>query len=187
MKRNKRLILAIFLLVASIIGAVEAAEMTIEKAAAPEFETATFSMYCYWTGEATLGQVEGVVASRIGHWGGDEIVQVDYDPNRTDLATLTRALKRQRSFDAVVVHDDEERARANGMVEAREIAMHRGEPHLIEPKHSLRTRYPTLSSLDLTEEQAIALNSWSYFGGTMPEVLTAEQKVALAKAERQHR
>ena len=61
-------------------------------------ESATFSMYCYWTGEATLGRVDGVVASRIGHWGGKEIVQVDYDPQRTDVGELADALKRQRSF-----------------------------------------------------------------------------------------
>ena len=45
--------------------------------AGARLETATFSMYCYWTGEATVGRVDGVVASRIGHWDGREIVQVD--------------------------------------------------------------------------------------------------------------
>ena len=30
-------------------------------------ETATCSMYCYWTGEAALGEVPGVLRSRIGH------------------------------------------------------------------------------------------------------------------------
>ena len=52
---------------------------------------ATFSMYCYWTGEATLGRVDGVLASRIGDWRGDEIVQVDYDPAQTDIGELARA------------------------------------------------------------------------------------------------
>jgi len=51
----------------------------------------------------------------------------------------------------------------------------RGEPELIESKHSLRTRFPDLYYLDLTEKQAIALNSWSYFGGEMPEVLSPDQ------------
>lgn len=188
MKRSKRLILAIFLLIVLPIGAAGAAEMANESKTGttvePGTRTATFSMYCYWTGEATLGRVDGVVASRIGHWGGDEIVQVDYDPTRTNLTELTRVLKRQRSFDAVVVRDDAERTAVEGVVGSREIELHRGEPHLIEPKHSLRTRYPALSKLDLTEAQAIALNSWSYFGGSMPSVLTVEQKEALARAER---
>ena len=55
-----------------------------------------------------------------------------------------------------------------------------GRPRFIEPKHSLRARHPELLSLGLSERQAIALNSWSYFGGPMPDVLTPEQKRRLA-------
>ncbi len=123
----------------------------------PKVETATFSMYCYWTGEATLGRVDGVVASRIGHLGGKEIVQVDYDPRRTGVGELTAALKKQDSFYSL-------------------LSVRSGEPRFIEPKHSLRTRHPELQALSLSEAQAIALNSWSYFGGKMPDVLTEEQK-----------
>jgi len=142
-------------------------------------ESATFSMYCYWTGEATLGRVDGVLSSRIGHWGGKEIVQVDYDPQVTGVAELTEALKLQRSFYSVIVGAEVEREQAARQLEPREIAVHRGEPHFIEPKHSLRTRHPELLKLDLSESQAIALNSWSYFGGEMPDVLAPEQKRTL--------
>ncbi len=144
-------------------------------AADQELETATFSMYCYWTGEATLGRVDGVVASRIGHWGGQEIVQVDYDPRLTDVAELTAALKQQRSYYSRLVSTP-----ADG--ESRdEVKVQSGKPRFIEPKHSLRTRYPKLHALGLTEQQAIALNSWSYFGGEMPDVLTEEQEQRLLK------
>lgn len=144
-------------------------------------ETATFSMYCYWTGEATLGRVDGVIASRIGHWDGAEIVQVDYDPARTDLDELADTLKRQRSFYAVLVHDEAEREKAIRLVAAGDVDVHQGEPRFIEPKHSLRTRHPELLELGLSERQAIALNSWSYFGGPMPDVLTDEQKKRLGR------
>ncbi len=140
-------------------------------------ETATFSMYCYWTGEATVGRVDGVVASRIGHWAGKEIVQVDYDPALTDLDTLVRALESRSSFYAVVV----DRAATDGGDEGEfAVSRLRGEPRFIEPKYSLRRRHPELYALDLTEQQAIALNSWSHFGGPMPDVLTVEQKQMLA-------
>ena len=46
--------------------------------------TALFNMYCYWTGEATLGRVPGVVKTRIGELSG-EVVEVEYDPARTDV------------------------------------------------------------------------------------------------------
>ena len=105
--RNLAPVLALLLSVASVLGA-----QTVPAEADPRVRTATFSMYCYWTGEATLGRVEGVLASRIGHWGGSEIVQVDYDPEKTDLAELVEALERQRSLDSVVVTSAAERREA---------------------------------------------------------------------------
>ena len=144
-----------------------------------EHQTATFAMYCYWTGEATLGRVDGVVASRIGHWAGREIVQVDFDPAKTDLSELVQSLRRQRSFDAVVLAEGESAEQAKAVSSA--VIQASGSPHFIEPKHSLRTRYPALWALGLDEEQAIALNSWSYFGGPRPDVLTEEQLQALAR------
>ena len=91
--------------IALVLFALPLAAQTDE----PETESATFSMYCYWTGEATLGRVDGVLASRIGHWGGAEIVQVDYDPAKTDVGELAKALKRQRSFYSVIAGDPTER------------------------------------------------------------------------------
>ena len=145
------------------------------------FETATFTMYCYWTGEATLGRVDGVMATRIGHWGG-EIVQVDYDPEQTDIVELARTLEQQRSIDGLVLAEGAPAPEA-GLGDGK-IVRRRGEPRFIPPKHSLRTRHPELWELDLSEEQAIALNSWSYFGGPMPDVLTDEQKRVLADDRR---
>src|SRR6476660_6561875 len=70
--------------------------------AAPKTKTALFNMYCYWTGEATLGRVPGVVRSRIGELSG-EVVEVEYDPAKTDVGKMAAALKRQGGFYAVVV------------------------------------------------------------------------------------
>ncbi len=145
-------------------------------------ETATFSMYCYWTGEATLGRVDGVTASRIGHWHGREVVQVDYDPATTDVSRLADALRRQNSLYAVLTTDQEQQRAMKRTLsgigrQAEPVAVEIvvGEPKFIDAKHSLRTRHPELMELDLTEAQKIALNAWSHYGGAMPDVLTAEQ------------
>lgn len=143
--------------------------------------TAVFSMYCYWTGEATLGRVPGVVRTRIGHLPGAEIVEVSWDPARTDLARLTAALKRQNSFYALLAKNREERQRALAHLPGSEVKVESEAPDFLESKHSLRTRHPDLYYLDLSEAQAIALNSWSYFGGEMPDVLTPEQKALRPK------
>jgi hypothetical protein len=169
------------LLIVALLGWALAAAVVPGKEDRPRqadasLRTATFSMYCYWTGEATIGRVDGVVASRIGHWGGNEIVQVDYDPGRTDVGALAGALKRQRAFYSLLVADEAECAEALGHLPAGEVTVRGGRPRFIAPKHSLRTVHPRIAALDLSEEQAIALNSWSYFGGPMPDVLTEEQK-----------
>lgn len=170
MSRYSSYLLICWCLAASVMAMAETPEPS------KTLQTATFSMYCYWTGEATLGRVDGVVASRIGHWSGKEIVQVDFDPQRTSVEQLASALRRGRSLYAVVI-DREEASPAN--IGPQDVERLSGEPHFIEPKHSLRTRYPKLAALDLTEAQAIALNAWSYFGGPMPDVLTDAQKKQL--------
>ncbi len=140
------------------------------------YETARFSMYCYWVGEATVGTVPGVVASRIGHVDGKEIVEVTYDPARTDVGELARALERQNSFDSLLASSPGEKTEAERHLDSSDIASSRGKPHFIASKHTLRVRHPDLYYLGLSEEQAIALNAWSHFGGPMPDVLGPEQQ-----------
>ena len=148
-------------------------------------ETAVFSMYCYWTGEAAVGQVPGVVSTRIGSLGGNEVVEVEYDPARTDVGRLAQALKRRSSFHALLAPDREAAVRASRLLPASDVEVRSGRVRYTEePKHSLRVVHPELLDLDLTEAQAIALNSWSHFGGPMPDVLTAEQKAQLKKMKR---
>ncbi|MCG8419585.1 MAG: thioredoxin family protein [Proteobacteria bacterium] len=50
--------------------------------------TATFAMHCYWTGEACLGDIDGVVATRAGWLDGREVVEVEYDRARISEQTL---------------------------------------------------------------------------------------------------
>ncbi len=178
------LFLGLFLGLVSMVGGTQQILAASEEGRKPPADresssTATFSMYCYWTGEATLGRVPGVLSSRIGHFAGREVVQVDFDADLTNLAELTAALKRKKSFYGLLVPDEESRASAQAVLEPGEVEVVRGKPHFIEAKHSLRTRHPEIYALDLTEQQAIALNSWSYFGGPMPKVLTAEQEQRL--------
>jgi hypothetical protein len=142
-------------------------------------ETAVFSMYCYWTGEATVGKVPGVVRTRIGDLGGNEVVEVTYDPARTDVGRLAQTLKGQGSFYAFIAPD--RAAAAKSGLPSSDVKVRSGEPDFTEPKHSLRVAHPEIYYLDLTEEQAIALNTWSHFGGPRPAVLTPEQERMAAK------
>ena len=50
--------------------------------------TATFSMYCFWSGEALFGNIPGVIETQPGFQNGKEVVQVKYDPARITYAQL---------------------------------------------------------------------------------------------------
>jgi len=56
-------------------------------------ESASFAVGCYWEGERDLGKLDGVVASRTGMLGSDEVVQVRFDPRVIDEAKLVATVK----------------------------------------------------------------------------------------------
>ncbi len=121
-----------------------------------------------------------VLATRIGDLKGNEVVEVTYDPQRTGLPDLVAALKGNSAFYSLIVPDESARGKAAQVVPISEIRVESSLANFIESKYSLKVKRPDLYYLDLTEEQALALNSWCYFGGKMPNVLTPEQ---LAKAD----
>jgi len=41
----------------------------------------TYSMYCFWSGEAMFGKLNGVVHTSAGYQEGKEVVKVEYDPS----------------------------------------------------------------------------------------------------------
>ena len=58
-------------------------------------ERVAFGMHCYWSGEACLGEIPGVLSTRAGYAGGGEAVEVVFDAERLSLAELAgHALRR---------------------------------------------------------------------------------------------
>lgn len=56
-------------------------------------ETATFSMYCFWTGEKKLGSVDGVLETQPGFMNGREVVEVKYNPVLISYENLVKEAK----------------------------------------------------------------------------------------------
>jgi hypothetical protein len=67
-------------------------ELLEEELAAREagLQTATFSMYCFWSGEGTFGSLPGVIETEPGYQDGKEVVRVLFDPATTSRAELER-------------------------------------------------------------------------------------------------
>ncbi|NNE16256.1 MAG: hypothetical protein HKO66_04925 [Saprospiraceae bacterium] len=45
---------------------------------------AVFSMYCFWSGEAHLGELDGITKTEPGFMNGKEVVKVNFDPSVID-------------------------------------------------------------------------------------------------------
>ena len=58
--------------------------------------TATYSMYCFWTGEALFGKINGVVKTTAGFQGGKEVVTVEYNADVVTKAELDQLAKNQK-------------------------------------------------------------------------------------------
>lgn len=100
-------------------------------------EQATFGMHCYWEGEANFGQLEGVLATRAGWDGSEEVVEVTYRPSR-----IRREVLEQRAQSA--------QCRAQPRPPQRDVA----EP---ERKHYLRQS--PMNLLPLTPLQVVRVNA----------------------------
>lgn len=56
-------------------------------------QTATFSMYCFWTGEGAFGALPGVIETEAGYQDGREVVKVQFDPSVTSKSELEKLTK----------------------------------------------------------------------------------------------
>lgn len=69
----------------------------------PRLKHAVFSMYCFWTGEMAIGQIEGVITTEAGFMGGREVTLVRYDPAAISLPQLITAAEKVECANAVHV------------------------------------------------------------------------------------
>lgn len=57
---------------------------------------ATYSMYCFWTGEALFGKLNGVIRTTAGFEGGKEVVAVEYNPSIISKSELDKIAQSQK-------------------------------------------------------------------------------------------
>lgn len=60
----------------------------------PNLQQAVFTMYCFWTGEMVLGQLDGVVTTEAGFMSGREVVLLRYEPAVISLPNLIAAAEK---------------------------------------------------------------------------------------------
>ncbi|MEM7199960.1 MAG: VPGUxxT family thioredoxin-like (seleno)protein, type 2 [Planctomycetota bacterium] len=137
--------------------------------------TAVYEMACFWSGEAGLGRLEGVVGTEAGWLGGREVVRVTYDPKAVTYAALTRAAQQQRCARGAFADrgqlDDARAVFGDGVRPLR--AGFRADA---EPKYHL-SRSP-LRVVPMTELQAARVNAHLH-DGDWRQFLTGSQLAIL--------
>lgn len=168
---------------ARMIEALEAARKSVPaylRLAAIEFgdhprSRATFEMHCFWEGEARLGAIDGVLATRPGFIGGTpsvEVVEVEFDARVVSFGALVAEAKRQGCARTAYAHDPKD---ASGTSDARLLSPERAR----DAAESDRKRSLSLSPLrllPLTEAQSCRVNAALARGASPADFLSPRQR-----------
>lgn len=92
-----------------------------------KLETATFAMHCFWTGEARLGNLDGVWKTEAGWLNGLEVVRVAYDPTELNYAELIQTAQSMECASIVFAHNDQQFQTAKKSVGQRAVRLKAGQ------------------------------------------------------------
>jgi hypothetical protein len=136
-------------------------------------ETVALATACLATGEARLGLIEGVLATRPGRLGGDEIVEVVWDPQALAFDRLLRQADGRECAVRVFTRTDEQQRIAEVLVAGR--AVRTDEPVTPEDgKHHLgETPY---RHLPMTAAQFARVNALLAEGSDPARLLAPAQR-----------
>jgi hypothetical protein len=141
-------------------------------------ETACFWMFCYWTGEKHLSGIDGVLGTTIGWLGGKEVIELTYDPAKTDFETLAKVAKKSCGRKVgVFARDRGQLAAAKKLKMPAKLSDKAVNTKRTLQEHGL-LRYPEYYFLPLSEGQATRLNLLAYQRKPekMGDVLSPSQK-----------
>ena len=150
-------------------------------------KVAVFAMYCFWTGEAKLGSLDGVYETEAGFYDGREVVVVKYNDKQIDLLTLVGEAEKFDCASAVYLPDAADQKLVKDKTRLRTVrkfdfnAGYRRAPES-DQKRQLSSAKSMLKKLDLTPQQWTKLNSRRVSGDSVQELLTPSQYSALKGA-----
>jgi hypothetical protein len=134
-------------------------EIAVAEAGAQFSDRATFAMSCYWSGEACLGSIDGILASRTGWLKGREVVEIQFHPGRIDYATLLQRASANRCADQVFAHDRRQLETAQRIFGERATLVEQSASEAKSSDQKYHLGHSALRDLDLTPLQAARVNA----------------------------
>lgn len=118
---------------------------------------AVLGMYCFWSGEKHIGNLNGVISTEAGFMGGHEVVKIKYDPSITNATSISRSSKKVKCADLAFTDDRTEKKELKKTLgqETKPISSYRKDK---EDKYYLsKSKY---RYVPMTSSQATKINSY---------------------------
>ena len=146
-------------------------------------ETATFSMYCFWTGEKKLADVNGVLETQAGWMNGREVVEVKYNPFKVSFENLVTEAKDAKCASHVFTEDNNQASSAEKIV-GKNSASKKSKFRLDkEPKYYMSKSIYRF--IPMTQLQAAKVNS-KIGQGQSPDALLSPKQLELLNFIKKH-
>jgi len=144
-----------------------------------------FAMYCFWTGEAKLGSLDGVINTEAGFYDGKEVVVVKFNDKQIELIDVVRAAEKFDCAHAVYLATKEEQEQIMAMTRLKNVSVfsfesgYRRAP-LSDQKKQIAAN-PRLKGLNLTPMQWTKLNATVVSKAPISKWLSPRQMAKLQK------
>lgn len=152
-------------MVEALTAAKQKVPVYLQATAAPAkvdaLETATFAMHCYWEGEAKLGSISGVYATRSAWRDGLEVVDVRFDPKQVSYRELLETAHSFECASKVFAHTSDQYDVAKSLVKDNAVIANEEQSARIakdsDQKYYLQNS--VLRHLPMAEFQSTKINS----------------------------
>ena len=122
-----------------------------------DLQQAAFGMHCFWTGEAKLGAIDGVVTTEAGWIGNKEVTLLTYQSKRLSLKDLVRKAAKVDCAHSVFVPKEQLAGTNLGKLKPLPLKGYRKAKESDQKKQLQGT---TMANTNLSPAQATKINAW---------------------------
>ncbi|GLR18903.1 VPGUxxT family thioredoxin-like (seleno)protein, type 2 [Portibacter lacus] len=139
------------------------------------------SMYCFWTGEKVLGDIDGIAETEAGFMDGKEVVKFKYNPDLVDYKDIVERANKLKCADGVYSDDVQERKIAQSATHqpSKPTKSYRSDQ---TPKYYLANT--VYQYIPMTTYQSLKINTALGKGESASEFLSPRQKNLYAHIEK---